>query len=271
MSLKTPVYPFAKVLPPNPNVDLTTLQAVHDYAQIQGTNDDNIIQLAITAFSIEFLRMTGRSNMDGSVPKQSPFVALQYYDEWYDGSGTQRQFLRNWPVYGTGANNLLPAATPSTPGYPNLYVNGQAIPFSPNQPGPGPSFITNGFVVDGSGRSLSIRLPGPFPSSTTSGPFSNNTSFYAASNFLGTCFTFAAGTQNVEVQYWAGFVETPSDIIRIATQIAAINYKRGSFIDMSSKTLSAGGGASGTTRYRDWSIPPECQHTIEYYTRSAIV
>jgi hypothetical protein len=271
MSLQAPVYPFSQSIPPNFNIDLTTVQAVRDYAQVKGTGDDNQIQMIITAFSQEFLRITGRSNMDGTLPIQSPFVAQQYYDEWYDGSGTLRQFVRNFPIYGTGNNSLLRACTPSTLGYPNVFVNGQAIPFSPNIPGPGPNYITNGFVVDGSGKSISIRLPGPFPNSPDGGPFSNNTPFYAASNFLGTCFAFARGVQNVEIQYWAGFAVTPMDIVRAATQIVAINYKRANWIDMGSKTLSAGGGASGTTRYRDWRIPPECQYTIEFYTRSAIV
>ena len=266
MSLVAPVYPFSKQpIQPNPNLDLTTVQAVHDYAQVNSATDDNLIQLTISAFSQEFIRMTGRSNMDGTTPRQSPYVAQQYYDEWYDGSGTTRQFVRNWPIFGTGANNMLEPATPNTLGYPNVYVNGQAIPFSPNQPGPGPSFITNGFVVDGSGKSLSMRLPGGLTQPL------NMTVLQSQVNYLGTCFLFAPGVQNVEIQYWAGFAVTPSDIVRIATQIVSINYKRVAWVDQASKSLSAGGGASGTTRYRDWKIPPECQYTVDYYTRSAIV
>ena len=81
MSLVAPVYPFSKQpIQPNPNLDLTTVQAVHDYAQVNSATDDNLIQLTISAFSQEFIRMTGRSNMDGTTPRQSPYVAQQYYE-----------------------------------------------------------------------------------------------------------------------------------------------------------------------------------------------
>jgi hypothetical protein len=82
-------------------------------AQAYLSGDLTIAQI-ITATSLQILRITGRGPANGSVPTQSPFVIPVAYDEWYDGNGNNRQFVRNWPVT---------AVT-------GIFVNGTPIPLS---------------------------------------------------------------------------------------------------------------------------------------------
>lgn len=51
----------------------------------------------------------------------------------------------------------------------------------------------------------------------------------------------------------------PPDINEKCTQLAAINYKRQSWIDQASQTLDG----TAVTRYRDWEIPPDIERCIQ--------
>ena len=218
-------------------LDLTTVANVHSYAGVTSISDDGTIQLAISALSLEFPRATGGSNSDGSVPSISPFVQPVAYNEFYDGSGTQRQFVRNWPVQSVQL----------------VQIGFQAIP-------PSPSFGNFGYVIDSNGKSIVLQNAG-------------NGSQYArlATRYLGARWVFNTGFQNVNIQYTAGFNGVPIDIVRGLTQWAAIAYKRKDWIDQASLAMSTGGAGSATTRYRDWDYPKEICRLIRNYERSAIV
>lgn len=80
---------------------------------------------------------------------------------------------------------------------------------------------------------------------------------------------FTAGLGNVQIDYKAGYSEVPFALGEAAMKAVAINYKRKDWIDLASKSISAGSGTTGTTRYRDWSLPPEISQVLDTYSRYA--
>ena len=218
---------------PSPILDLTDLALVHSYAGVMSAADDSLIQLAITAASVEMLWRTGRSG-NGVVPAVSPFIQPNTYDEWYDGSGSERQFLRQWPCRRIHS----------------LQLGGQTVKQSTD-------WNVTGYAIEDGGRSIAMR---------SAGSFSTRRSMYSRG-----ARGMDSGVQNLHIVYDAGFDFPPPDVVRAVTQWVAVNYKRQQWIDHASKSMSTGAGVSGTTTYRDWAIPPEVVQVIENYTRSAIV
>jgi hypothetical protein len=121
---------------PNTDIDLTAVQLVRDYLGLKSGIEDSKIQLCITAASVEWVWRTGRG-LEGQVPAASPFVAPVAYDEVYDGNGSWRQILRNWPIVSVET----------------LLINGQ--PFTQSS-----GFGSRGWLIDQSAKSLVIRTGG---------------------------------------------------------------------------------------------------------------
>ncbi len=219
------------------SIDLTTLSAVKSWVQIAQTvtSDDQIIQDCITAFSAYVLKLTGRGPTDGSIPASSPFVAPVSYDEFYDGSGTLRQPIRNWPITAVTSVN----------------VNGAAIPAST-------SIKTWGFVVDQDKKFISVR-GGYSPNVAT---FQNYRYQSGRGGFGAQGPGFSSGVQNVEVVYTAGFNGVPFDLEMAARKTVALNYKRKSWIGQKSQAMAAG---AGTLSYDDFEMSTQDQRTIQYY------
>ena len=215
-------------------IDLTTLSAVKSWVQISNsaTSDDVIIQDAITAFSAQVLRMTGRGPQDGSIPTTSPFTAIQSYTETYDGSGSMRQAIRNWPI-----------ATVTS-----LSISGQSIPQST-------SVSVWGWVIDGDGKFLSIR----------GGGFGYG---YGNGRNLRGCATggFFLGVQNVAITYTAGFSAVPFDLEMAARKTVALYYKRRMNIGQRSQAMAQG---AGTVMFDLSEMEPDVLTTINYYRRRA--
>lgn len=224
----------------NPDFDLTTVDAVKSWLSSNGmagssTTDDGNIQALITAASIYWLVRTGRGPADGSVPQKSPLVEQVQYNEWYDGNGSQRLFVRNSPI----ASVQL------------LMIGNITIPQSN-------AYNVPGFVVDGSGKSIALRAGGG-----GSGTFSF-TSFASG----GCGYVFWKGLQNVNVQYTAGFNGTPADIEIACRTMVGVNYQRARRRDQSSQAMAAG---AGTISFKtDWIVPPEVAQVIRNYSRTAI-
>jgi hypothetical protein len=212
---------------------------------------DMLLPALVTSASLQFLRWTGRGPQDGSLPVQSPFVEPCDYDEVYDGSGTDRQFTRNAPIVSVAL----------------VEVDGLAIPASTGTNIPG-------WVVDGAGKSITIRPGGP-----ASGlPYGSYGGFWGtyARNF-GARYNFNPGAQNVRVQYQAGFYGIPYDVMQAVTEIVALATKDRSWIGHRSESLAAGGGTVsfggpgdyGNTPYM--YVPPRSSNVIEMYKRRALV
>jgi hypothetical protein len=202
---------------------------------IAATIDDEQIQACITAFSSWVLKFTGRGPMDGSEPAQSPFVQPVAYDDFYDGSGTQRQPIRNWPIQSVEA----------------VIIEGVTIPQSTSMNVPG-------WVVDGDKKFISLR--GGY--SATVATFENYRYQRGTGSYRG---GFSSGVQNVEIQYTAGFNGVPDDLEIVARKTAALNYKRRGWIGQKSQAMAAG---AGTISFGQWTWEDDKDRdTIEYYKR----
>ena len=199
---------------------------------IGATNDDQQIQDCITAFSNYVLHLTGRGPADGSIPAHSPLVEPVSYDEFYDGTGTFRLPLRNWPITAVVAVNVF----------------GSAIQQSTAQ-------NVSGWVIDQDARFISLR--GGY--SATVATFQNYRGGWG-----GCAPGFAVGVQNVEVQYTAGFSGVPVDLEMSARKVVALNYVRRGWIGQKSQTLAQGGG---TTSFGEWEMDADVMQTIQYYRR----
>lgn len=81
---------------------------------------------------------------------------------------------------------------------------------------------------------------------------------------------FPIGYGNISVNYSAGYASVPFDLQEATMRAVSQNYQRKDWIDLASKTLSAGGGASGTTRYRDWALEPMVERVLDFYSRYAM-
>jgi hypothetical protein len=215
-------------------IDLTTLAAVKTWLGISGNTDDSVIADVITSFSAYVLRMTGRGPADGTIPATSPFNTPVAYDEFYDGSGSMRQPVRNWPIVSVTKVN----------------VNGQDIPASTN-------INVWGYVIDGDASFISLR-GGYNPAVATF----QNYRYQRDPYFSGPGFT--AGTQNVEIAYSAGFAAVPFDLEMAARRTVSLTIKRKGWIGQRSQAMAAG---AGTVTYDAWEMDPQSEKTLMYYRR----
>jgi hypothetical protein len=208
-------------------IDISTIANVKAWTGVISSNEDQTIQDALTAFSSHILHLTGRGPADGSIPAASPFTSVVSYDEFYDGNGNDRLPLRNWPIQSV---TLVSDAGRSI---------ASAVGFS----GPG-------YVVDQSKKFIVLR-----------GMVSPGYAVFRSPRFGH--FGFTLGTQNIEVQYTAGFSAVPFDLEMLARKVVALNYKSRQWIGQKSQAMAAG---AGTVSY-DWKLDPIDLATIEFYKR----
>lgn len=222
------------------SLDLTTVDIVKNWIpgfDASNTQDDTLIQSCITSWSTEFLVRTGLGDQNGD-QQQSPFTAVCNFNETYDGMGTIRLFLKNRPIVSVSS----------------LTINGIGI----QQSG---AVGVSGYVIDGSAKSIALRSGIPGAGGPSLVPYYWGGSYHMGAGGL----RFWYGVQNINVQYTAGYVSTPADIIECANKVVHQNYKRRGWADEASRAMAGGGG---TVRYRDWHIPPECQDVVDRYTRT---
>lgn len=188
---------------------------------------DAILSGMITGASQYWLTRTGRDSLNGPAT----------YSEYYDGSGSRKQFLRNTPI--TGVTLLQMSAG---------FGGTVSIPQSTSLGAPG-------WVIGQGGKYLGLI---GYPLGTWTGSYGPT---------WPTIDRFEEGIQNIFVEYTAGYASTPFDIADKVTQQVAVNYKRTSWIDQASQVLSDNGNVS----YRSWEVPPEVERVIQAYIRRAIV
>lgn len=213
-------------------IDLTTVGNVKSWANITTHTDDDLIQSCITAASQYVTTRTGRDVVLTGVSPGSSLNSIQQFTEVHDGNGALQLFLRNDPII----------SIVSVQNGPYTYQLQSAF----GQPG---IYIATGQ------RSIAFYV-GP-----TLGQF---TSPYPIS------YSFTKGKGNIQVVYTAGYSGTPADLEECVKKIVATNYMRRQWIDLASVNLNAGGAGSGSTSYRSWEIPPECEHVIQNYTRKNV-
>lgn len=208
------------IIPAQNTVDLTTLNDVKAWLQIQSANtdDDDTIQFLITSFSQYVLNRTGVAS----------FNSVNQYTEIYDGNGSQRLFLRNYPI-----TSIISVVVGS-------YQVSQST-----------STSSAGLFIEQIPRSIAFRSGGV--------GWTTAVGIYP--------YTFRPGIGNVQVTYMAGYTSVPYDLQEACMKAVAINYKRKDWIDLASKTLTASGGGTGTTAYRAWALPPEIERVLVWYSR----
>lgn len=223
MSSPAPVYPYSIAASP---IDLTTLEAVTDYlAQNEGaiispdaaTEDNLKIQALITGLSQSWLTKTGRSSLN----------SVGSFNEVYDGNGSFRLFLDNWPILIIISVQVFPYTLPLST-----------------------SLGQFGVFIERSQKSIAIR-PGGLGTLTSPG--------YGPQ---ATCFLQGIG--NMQVQYTGGYNGIPNDIFEAVTWQVAQAYKKRDSINIES--MSMGGGA-GSTSFVKWDWTPEIKATLRDYTK----
>lgn len=162
---------------PSP-IDLTSVQAVKNWLSGTGKaseadQDDDNIQLCITACGMYWLTRTGRGSQDGGIPTASPFNQPVTFNETYNGNGKESLFLRNSPIQSVSS----------------LVVNGTTIPQST-------AWNQTGWVIQADGKRISIRSGG-----------GSNTRL--VTEYVLGRLVFNRGIQNVEVTYDAGYAMIP--------------------------------------------------------------
>ena len=155
-------------------IDLTTVAAVNSILEQAPTTDSDTIQAAITSYSQNILTRTGRGFLSG----------VRNYSERYNGNGST-----DHPVLAVAS----------------LSVNGIAIPASPD-------FIQSGYVIDTEGSIANIAIIGGQGGGAYSaaddrwGVRPGGWGSYGNAPPLGqSSLRFLQGTQNVAVQYTAGY------------------------------------------------------------------
>lgn len=146
--------------------DLVTLSDAMAWLGVPNAAEEVTVQDLITNVSLDFLRYTGRSTLNSILP----------FNETYDGSGSQRQFLRNGPILQVVS----------------LSINGR-------QQAASTMFGVAGYLIDQDRKSLSLR-----GGSTGAGSFSTTT-FGSWGPF------FQKGIQNIAVSYFAGYSLMPAE------------------------------------------------------------
>jgi len=283
---------------PSP-IDLTTLDDVKSYGEIASNKDDDLIQAAITAFSQFVLNKTGRETLSGvqtftevydgngsgkMMLRNSPIISISSL--LIDGAPVQassgygsagyyiEQTKRSIAIRNGSAGSFSSTYYPGTFGLPFyfrkgagniqiIYLAGFASTATNEQDTITAQTITlqeQGWAQDLGVVFYPSLIPlAPVASNPAAGQYSVLNGLYA--------FNTADNGKVVAVSYlYAG--GAPPDLEFAARQAVAINYKRKSYRDHASKSMSAGGG-TGTTSYRDWKYPPEVAEVIQNYRRYA--
>jgi hypothetical protein len=193
-------------------VNLTTVDKVKSWLSKNGAipatnSDDDNINGCIAMSSATFLFKTGRGPQDGTFPEVSPFVQPVEYDEWYDGSGHDRMFLRNFPIknvlsFTVGFREVIKSLGYGKAGW---VISGDKT-----------SIVMRG----GGGENLNFRFGVP---------------------------TIEKGVQNVHVVYLAGYDFVPPDIELAMTKHVALTYKRKDWIGLKSKGMGNAAGTTSYT------------------------
>ena len=229
MSAPAPIFPYSSLYG---SIDLTTLQAVKDYmgtaegaivAPGADNADDTVIQAIITGLSQYWLNQTGRASLN----------SVLSYNEFYDGGGSPRLFLDNYPIVSVQS----------------LVVNNITIPQST-------AVGQGGWFIERSQKSLALRPTGAGGLNTTVG--------YPGYGFA---YNFYCGIGNVQVQYMAGYNGIPNDIFEAVAWQASQAYKKREQINLESMQM---GGGTGGANYVKWDWTPEIRSVLNSYKKIAI-
>ncbi len=170
--------------------DLTTVDLVRKYLDTANTPapppnaaplDNTILQLGVTSVSNYWLERTGLGSLNSLVD----------YDERYDGTGSDRLFVRNPPIVSVSA----------------LSLGGSAMQASPDG-------FASGWVVDNSRKSVSY-IGGR---GGARGAYLRGTSGFQAASAA-----FPRALQNVRIVYTAGYgLQVPAEPATVPANVAGL-------------------------------------------------
>lgn len=187
----------------------------------------------ITSASNYWLWATGKGG-GGGTPTVSPFVQVVAFDEWYDGNGNSRLFLKQTPIVSVTL----------------LQVSGITIPVSTD-------YNIAGYVIDDSGKCLSIRDCGGYVARGQFGYGSRGNGGYR----------FANGVQNIHIQYTSGFNGVLPDVADACTEMVVLNFQRRRYLD---QLQNAQAQAVGTISYSKLEVTPHIRSVMDNYSRTAL-
>lgn len=169
--------------------DLTTLASVKTYLNIPSSSngDDALLGTLITAASSLIQGYTGRD------------LVSTAYSERYNGTGTAKMFLRNYPIISVTSLSIYELNIPQAP-----------------------DSNSSGFLFDDKRLYL------------TGNPI--NVLNFNSSGF--SIFTmFSVGVQNVKVVYQAGYATIPLDLQQGCNELVALRYRERTRLGERSKSM----------------------------------
>jgi len=164
------------------------------------------------------------------------FVQPSLMTEIRDGNGNVQMFTRNRPIINVVSVTISGTAVAAAGAYPSA-----------------------GYYVSDDLKSIKLRTPAL-----------SRISYNYYPNYGLPTQGFQRGQGNVQLVYWAGYVNVPLDLEIASRKMVAIYYGRKQTRDQASIGIAAG-GTTASTRFRDWYAPPEVCMVIDYYSRTAII
>lgn len=296
-------------------IDLTSLSLVREWipapsgtpsAQILATQTA-ILQAAITAGSLDFLRRTGHGQSSGIVLSQSPFVQTVQYSETYNGNGSDTQFVRNRPVVSVQSLAINGVSVQASTGFPNagylisdkansiVLVGGSGYPYPAFGRCSRPVFargtqnVAITYTAGFSTQSISNELQtipashGPYTVLTSLAWLADGGVKYFSSGdpftpvqvapaqgqyyLNGSTYLFNAADAGQQIQISYTAAGTPPDIELAVRRMIYLIYQRRSWEGLRSLAKPD----LGQTTYSSWEIDPSVKEVIDNYTRKAIV
>lgn len=203
-------------------VDLTTLAQVQAHIKVDAA-DTALVSTLITALSRYIAQFCGRDNLN----------AVVSVTDLLDGSGSDKQFVTEWPIKTVTSVSL----------------SGVALPVSPDGIQPGYVFDPNAIILL---PNTFVGVPG---------------SRYALARFprgrRNVQVVYSAGYDATSKPPGnAAFNGAPDDLGYAATYLVAQEYKKRDWIDQASKTLAQSGEV---VTFRSWEWPPFIESILQEY------
>ena len=291
-------------------IDLTSVSLVREWmpapattAAAQLATQSSVLQAAITAASLDFLRRIGRGPQNNAIPSQSPFVDAVQFNETYDGNGNDRQFVRNFPIISVQSLQVSGVSLDSSSyqidgsGKSIVLVSSTSFPYPafgrcvPRQVGfpRGRQNVAIAYTAGFAARTVTSELqtvpasPGPYTVATTYPWLADGgVKYFSTGNPLtavqvapqqgqyyldGSTYLFnsADAGQQLQISYTAA--GTPADIELAVRRMVFLTYQRRGWEGLRSLAKPD----SGQTTYSSWEVDPSVQEVISNYSRAAIV
>lgn len=203
-------------------VDLTTLAQVQALTKVDSA-DTALVTGLVTAISRAIVQFCGRIALN----------SVQSLTDQLDGSGSDKQFVSEWPIKTITS----------------VEVWGVAIPVSPDG-------IQAGYLSDTNAIILT-------PNTNIGAPLTRYTIGRFPRGRRNVKVVYTAGFDSVSMPPGnAAYNGAPDDLGYAATFLVVQEYKRRDWVDQASKTLSQSGEV---ITFRSWQWPPFIESIIQEY------